>query len=527
MSYLQLFEDDRRRRRPEGFLVLTRSGLLRYGARVGTTVGTTDSENAQGSLPVLSQSMHRLTSRSRLIAARLVTSNLDVSRGMGSTLMDGVRVQDTATEGAKRVLLRASAGCRRGTSSYATVRGRHAFEYPWRIGLATLGLMRMVGANDRLSRYLGLEWSSLSLYVLASIRRGSAYSTEAGLKYFVRGAVASGVYLFGASLLYGVTGSIQFGERSRRRVGLTLPGGGAVTNERGLAVVMVRRAFRFKLAVAPFHAWSPDVYEGSPTPSSVYFAVVPKRAMVMVILRLTVGAFSDRFGVRQSVRRLGSVLSLTVGALGARSQRRWKRFRAYSSIGHMGYLRLGVSSGSLEGVQGARLYAIVYVVMSLTMWLGMMSLTWRQVRPREVPSLTSSKYRTDRNGLATLNPVLAATLTLGVRSMAGVPPRAGFLAKRWVFMSAVSQSLVASAIVGVLTSCVGALYYLRWVKLMYFEGVRSTGEMGGTTATLLPMDRTTSWRRGVNVGLRRLILLVPGPLRTRTHRMALAICRGG
>ena len=510
-----------------------------YGAIMGTTQTGEDREH--GLLPVMGPVMNRLMSRSRIRASRMVMVGLNGSGSASSeTRMDGARRIDGASQGSKRRLLLGAAGCRRGTSHYSTVRGLHAFEFPWRMGLATLGLRVLVGANDLIARYLGLEWSSLCLYVLASIRRGSAYSTEAGLKYFIMGAVSSGFYLFGSSLVYGVTGSLQFGERGRRRMGGSDAFGsfeGSARRSMGLA--MIRMAFRFKLAVAPFHAWSPDVYEGSPTPSTIYFAVVPKRAMSRVILRLCFGPFGEWFSTIQPMRRMGAMRSRTVAALAARAQRRLKRFRAYSAIGHMGYLMLGISSGSIEGVQAARLYGMIYRVMSLNVWLAVMSVirTAGPISGDGSVALRSAKYRTDRGGLHRRNPFLAATLALSVRSMAGIPPRAGFMAKWWVFLAAMSQSLVLSSVLAVRASCVGAYYYLRWVKIMYFDGTTGTMQsswgdsshgvsavtLPGQSGDRVPVDEWTSRMRGVTFGIMRLLLRVPGPLRWRTHRMALAL----
>jgi NADH-quinone oxidoreductase subunit N len=310
-----------------------------------------------------------------------------------------------------------------------------------------------------------------------------------------------------------------------------------------LGMAMVLSAFFFKLAVAPFHAWAPDVYEGSPTPSTLYFAVVPKMGVMRVRIRLIYGPFVDLFRVAQPMRLRGSMRSRTVAALSARVQRRLKRFRAYSAIGHVGYILLGLSSGSLEGVQGSLIYRILYVIMSLNVWLSVMSLSRIHSNPSPLvasvsplsaspshsphegsvvsPRVLSAKYRTDLGGLGRTNPFLAATLSLSVRSMAGIPPLAGFMAKMWVFFSAVSQSLILFSLFAVLTSCVGAFYYRRWIKIMYFESAPTSSEL----VVLSPVDPMTSRVRGITLGRMILALMIPGPLRLLTHRMALALCR--
>ena len=534
MPLSSLFANDRMSFRPEGFRIFTRSGLLRAGSILGTTetIKATESEG----LPILGPWMNRLVARSCLRASLLIAvERTDGSQGQ--TRLNGVRIHDGATQGAKLRLLLATAGCLVGTASYSGWRGRHAFEYPWLMGVATLGRMVLVSANDLLSLYLGLEWSSLCLYVLASIRRGSAYSTEAGLKYFIMCAVASGFYLFGASVIYGMTGTIHFGDLERRwrggSEGMRMEGWSPwISASVALGRGMVRMAFFFKLAVAPFHAWSPDVYEGSPMPSTVYFAVVPKWAMTRVILRLCMGPFAAFFETIQPMRLMGSMRSRGVAALSARSQRRLKRFRAYSAIGHMGYLLLGLSAGTMEGIQAARLYGMVYMVMSLNGWLSVMSLVKRtSTDDRRV----SAKYITDRAGLYRRNPFLAATLARSVLSMAGIPPRGGFMAKLWVFLAAMSQSLVAYAVRAILASCVGAYYYLRWLKIMYFDGTTdgltmSLGHASGSSRGRDRMDGErravdgwTSRVRGVTLGVRRLLMRTPGPLRLLSHRMALSL----
>jgi len=522
MSFGALHGLDRRRRRPEVFVGLTRSGLLVYGSVAGTSSAPASREDT----PVLSAVMNRLTARTRGVAARRLAAGMSVGTARdGTTRFHGVRIVDAATQRGKLRIVRAPVGCRRGVAPRVRALGRHAFEYPLRMGFSTLGLRRMVSAGDRVARYLGLEWSSLCMYVLAAIRRGSAYSTEAGLKYFIFGSVASGLYLWGASLIYGTTGMVQFGDRSRRLMGSSADGDLALGT--GIGLVRRRSAFRFKLAVVPFHAWSPDVYEGSPAPSTIYFAVVPKMAMGVVVMRLCWGPFAEAFDTVQSVRRFTAVASRGLAALAARAQRRVKRFRAYSAIGHMGYVMLALSSGSLEGVQGARRYRVIYVVMSLNAWLAVMSITRETSRGEagdgalDLPNpRASAKYRTDRRGLSTRNPVLAGTLALTVRSMAGIPPRAGFMAKRWVFFAAMAQSLVLYAVFAVLASSVSAFNYLRWVKIMYFDAPALTVSRDRVT-----VDPWTSRVRGVTLGLRLVRLRVPGPVRLRTHRMALALCR--
>lgn len=279
----------------------------------------------------------------------------------------------------------------------------------------------------------------------------------------------------------------------------------------------VRRltAFFFKLAVAPFHAWAPDVYEGSPLPSTLYFAVVPKVARVRVVARLCTGPLAGYLDQLQLMLRLGASASRGVAAFSARVQRRLKRFRAYSAIGHMGYVFLGRSAGTREAVQAVVVYMRLYVFMSRVAWLAVMS--WRQASTQDDAELVhSAKYLTDLEGMGRLNPFLAASLALTLRSMAGIPPRAGFRSKLWVFLAAMSQSLVAWSLFAVLASCVGAFYYRRLIKLMYFD-------VPTRTTRAATVDGATAWV--VSRSTRALVVrrARPGPVLRRSHRVALSL----
>jgi len=394
--------------------------------------------------------------------------------------------------------------------------GLHAFEYPWRMGLATLGLRRVVSANDFIARYLGLEWQSLCRYVLAAFRRGSAYSTEAGLKYFIMGAVSSGFYLRGAGMRYGATGTLSFGDlHQRRRLPMTEID---PMVSRGRGRVLVMRLF--KVAAVPFHAWILDVYEGSPSPTTLYFASVPKLAIIYVMVERCYGPFASRASVWQPRRRACAVASRVVSPRRALSQRRVKRFLAASAMGHVGYRLLAISTLSLEGVQAARRYMAIYMITSVNVWVSVMSAQRLEATLEGGVKRTSAKYLTDLGGMNQWNPFLAATRSISMRSMAGVPPMGGFFAKRWVFFSTRSQGLVRLSIFAVLASCVGAFYYLRVLKILYFE----TGHAvpAGTATPVL--DRGSSRILGSTRGRILARVFYPGPRRVRTHRMALAIC---
>lgn len=315
--------------------------------------------------------------------------------------------------------------------------------------------------------YLGLELQSLALYVLAASARGSAYSTEAGLKYFRLGAFASGLLLLGRSLVYGYVGSTDYSVLAKL---LSVDSPRQVKVGFGLRV----SAVRFKLAAAPFHRWYPDVLEGSPTISSAFFASITKIAGLGALVQLAFGPFGDCWSDRQGQIVVRSRLSRGLGAVAAFGQRRRKRFLAYSAIGHRGYRLRGLASGSVEGVQATLRYIAIYRVGSVGLWSAVLS--------SQVVYLTDLAHRGRRQ------PALAAVFAISRFSRAGVPPRAGFLAKLNVFFSARGSELYLLAIFAVCVSVVGAYYYLRLIKIRYFE-------RGDNTGAVVPVSAAGAWVR--------------------------------
>ncbi|MEI8394615.1 MAG: NADH-quinone oxidoreductase subunit NuoN [Rhodospirillaceae bacterium] len=329
------------------------------------------------------------------------------------------------------------------------------FEFPVLTVLATLGMVMMLSANDLLSLYMGMETQSLALYVLAAFRRDSGISSEAGLKYFVLGALASGLLLFGASLVYGFTGTTNFNRIAATLINLPHGHLGIITG-----MVFMMAGLAFKVAAVPFHMWAPDVYEGAPTPVTAFFAVAPKVAAVGLFLRLLVGPFGSLTAEWQQVIMFMSVVSMLVGALGAIQQTNIKRLMAYGSIGHVGYLLLGLSAGTPQGVRGILVYLALYVVMSVGAFSVILSMRYQG---RMVEDLAHF------GGLSRTHPMLAAVMAIFMFSMAGVPPMAGFFGKLYVFLAAIQAHLYVMAIIGVLCSVISAFYYLRIIKLMYFD----------------------------------------------------------
>ena len=329
------------------------------------------------------------------------------------------------------------------------------FEYPILILFATLGMMLMISANDLVSLYVGLEMQSLSLYVLASIQREDSRATEAGLKYFVLGAVASGLLLYGASLVYGFSGTTNFDQ-----LATLFASGEEVSTGLVVGIVFILAGLSFKVSAVPFHMWTPDVYEGAPTPVTAFFAVAPKIAALALFLRVMVGPFGDLLAQWQQIVVVVSVLSMLLGAFAAINQRNIKRLMAYSSIGHVGYALVGLAAGTEAGVTGVLIYLTIYLVMNVGTFACILCM---RRGGRMVEGID------DLAGLGKTHPALAATMVVFMFSLAGIPPLAGFFGKLYVFKAAVDAGLFALAIIGVVASVVGAFYYLRIIKVMYFD----------------------------------------------------------
>jgi len=328
------------------------------------------------------------------------------------------------------------------------------FEFPILILFATIGMMIMVSAQNLISFYTGLELQSLSLYVLAAFNRDSLRSSESGLKYFVLSALASGILLYGMSFIYGFTGSTQYAAiahvvaQSGQNIGLVF------------GLVFFIAGIIFKISAVPFHMWTPDVYEGAPTPVTAFLSMSPKVAAMSIIVRALLQAFPNAFHEWQQIIVLVSILSMVLGAVAAIGQTNIKRLMAYSSIGHMGYALLGLAAGTQMGVQGVLLYLLIYLVTGAGTFACILAMR----RDGEMVETIG-----DLAGLARTQPKLAFAFAMLMLSLAGIPPLAGFFAKFYVFMAAIEAHLYVPAIIGVVASVVGAFYYLRIVKLIYFD----------------------------------------------------------
>jgi NADH-quinone oxidoreductase subunit N len=329
---------------------------------------------------------------------------------------------------------------------------RRIFEYAILVLLSTLGMMVLISAGDLIMLYLGLELMSLALYVVAASNRDNAKSTEAGLKYFVLGALSSGMLLYGASLIYGFTGTVGFaGIAAAARTGSI----GIV-----FGLVFVLAGLCFKVSVVPFHMWTPDVYEGAPTPVTAFFASAPKVAALAVFTRVTLTAFPGLVLQWQQIVVFVSIASMALGSFAAIGQKNIKRLMAYSSIGHMGFALVGLAAGTAEGAQGVLVYIAIYVAMTLGSFAVILTM---KRNGQHVENIS------DFAGLSRTNPLLAFIFAMLLFSLAGVPPLAGFFAKFYVFVAAIKAGLFTLSVVGVLTSVVGVYYYLFIVKVMYFD----------------------------------------------------------
>ncbi|MGP6085504.1 NADH-quinone oxidoreductase subunit NuoN [Antarctobacter jejuensis] len=382
---------------------------------------------------------------------------------------NGMFVNDAFSRFAKVVILVSAACVLLMSEGYMERRGLLRFEYPLLISLAVVGMMMMVSAGDLMALYMGLELQSLSLYVVASLRRDSVKSTEAGLKYFVLGALSSGLLLYGASLTYGYAGTtlfsgiIQTATEGDLSVGLLI------------GLVMLISGLAFKVSAVPFHMWTPDVYEGSPTPVTAFFATAPKVAAMGLFARVMFDAFGQATADWGQVIALLSVLSMFLGAIAAIGQRDIKRLMAYSSIAHMGYALMGLAAGTELGVQAMLIYMAIYVTMNVGTFAFILSMERDGQPVTDIESLGMYSAREPGKALAML--VL-------LFSLAGVPPLVGFFGKFYVLRAAYEAGFAWLAVAGVVASVIGAFYYLRIVYYMYFGEDREDALDGGKSPVL-------------------------------------------
>lgn len=393
-----------------------------------------------------------------------------------ATTFSGLFITGTFPAFSKVLILVASAATLFMSRDYFERVGVQRFEYPILAVLATLGMMMMVSANDLIALYMGLELQSLSLYVMASIMRNDLRSTESGLKYFVLGALASGMLLYGSSMVYGFAGTTNF----EVMAGLFAADHGVHGPSTGLifGIVFVMVGLAFKVSAVPFHMWTPDVYEGAPTPVTAFFSAAPKVAALSLFISVMVGAFGHLADQWQQIVVFISVASMALGAFAAIVQTNIKRLMAYSSIANVGYMLIGLAvAGALShgvetqqnGIEGMLVYLTIYIIMTLGAFGCILAM---KRNGAHVESLN------DLAGLSKSNPMMAAALAIFMFSMAGIPPLAGFFGKLFVFQAALQAELYTLAVLGVLSSVVGCYYYIRIVKIMYFDDAEEALDRG-------------------------------------------------
>jgi NADH-quinone oxidoreductase subunit N len=407
------------------------------------------------------------------VAVLCAVATLVVMTSEGSVLaFGGTFIVDPFARFAKLVVLAGSAMAMLMSLEYLRDEKLSRFEYPVLVTLATLGMLMMISANDLIVLYVGLELQSLALYVLASFARDTVRSTEAGLKYFVLGALSSGMLLYGASLVYGFTGTTQFAGIAQ------VIGANGVPLGLMIGIVFVMAGLAFKVSAVPFHMWTPDVYEGSPTPVTAFFAAAAKVAAMALFLRVVFGPFASAQKEWFQIVFFLSVASMLLGALAAIGQTNIKRLMAYSSIGHMGYALIGFAAGSQAGVQGVLIYLVIYLAMTVGTFVCILTMRRNGKAVENIADLA---------GLSQRDPTTAYLLAILMFSLIGIPPLAGFWGKWFVFLAAIEAKLYWLAVIGFVTSVVGAFYYLRVIKIMFFDEAAAPFEkpLGNVNAALL------------------------------------------
>jgi len=412
-----------------------------------------------------------------------------MSWGPSITAFGGSFAVDAFASFAKVLILTGSALAILMGQNFLRTEKLERFEYPVLVVLATLGMMMMVSANDLISLYMGIELQSLALYVLAAFNRDSQRATESGLKYFVLGALSSGLLLYGASLIYGFTGTTNFAVLSDVLTGAE-PSLGVVFGLTFLLAGLV-----FKISAVPFHMWTPDVYEGAPTPVTAFLAAAPKVAAFALIIRVLSDPLMPLVAEWQQIIIFVSIASMVLGAFGAIGQTNIKRLMAYSTIGHMGFALVGLAAGSEAGIKGVLIYMAIYMITNIGTFVVILSMRRKEGMVEDISDLA---------GLSRTRPAMAMALAAFLFSLAGIPPLAGFFGKFYVFIPAVAAGLWWLAVIGVVASVVGAFYYLRIVKIMYFDDPAPAFErVMGTEMRLILLGSTA-----VTV----LFVLIAGPV---------------
>jgi NADH-quinone oxidoreductase subunit N len=404
-----------------------------------------------------------------------------------------------------KVLILIGAGlCLMMSPGFMAREGIERFEYPVLALFTTVGMMMMISANSLLALYIALELHSLPLYVMTAFHRDQTRSTEAGLKYFVLGALASGLLLYGCSLVYGFTGTLSFEglAESFRTAGA----GAGISAGVLIGIVFIAAGLAFKMAAVPFHMWTPDVYEGAPTPVTAFIAAAPKVAAIGLTLRVLYQPFGEWVLDWQQIVVFIAIASMLLGSFAAIGQSNIKRLLAYSGIGHIGFALVGFAAGTQDGVYSVLVYMTIYMIMTIGAF-GCVLAMRRHGHPVEGID--------DLAGLGRNQPLLAASLAIFMFSMAGIPPLAGFFAKVYVFLAAIRADMVPLAVIGLLASVVGAYYYIRVVKVMYFDEPKEAFDQ--------PLGREISITVGATAVFNVVFCLLPSPILQQAEAAAAAL----
>ncbi len=510
-----LFENDFKAVIPESFLVLASLILLVYGVVY--------SGSKKSGYPIVMHGVGWLSQLTLFFTILLVVNN-PISTG---SLFYNSLVIDSFALFLKVMVCVGALVSVLISLNYVEQENINQFELLVLMLLSTASMLFLVSAADFICMYLAIELQSLCFYVMAGLKRNSEFSTEAGLKYFLLGAFSSGILLFGCSLIYGFTGTTNFLELGKIFTcgGEEVLAGISSVRACELGMVFVLVGFLFKLSAVPFHMWAPDVYEGAPTCVTAFFSIVPKVSVFGVFIRLFFEGFYDFMVPWQQLLLFSSIASMILGSLAALSQNKVKRLLAFSSIGHVGYLLIGFCCGTVEGIQALLLYLIVYIIMTINVFAVVLCPLRREsfssnsshADGRAPSRVERIKYTTDLAMLARTNPILASTLTVTMFSIAGIPPLAGFYSKAFLMFAAMTSAQYLLAIVGVLTSVVSCFYYIRLVKIMYFESPNKW-------LTFMEVPKEISLVLGCTLSFLLFFCIHPTPLFLITHKVALSLC---
>ena len=532
MNFSLIFENNFKIIFPELFIIFTICFLLMYGviyssitiSTVSNYIGTSINYTHKKLPPILINNITLLSIYALIITTLLIKENpIPTMVGFNNTYTHSdfygyIKISVVLATIALLFLL----------LGYIKTNKFYFYEYVILILLALLGIIGIISANDLITMYLAIEMQSLALYVLAASKKNSEYSSEAGLKYFILGAISSGFLLFGSSLIYGFTGTTNFEVLTKLFCGFPVNFAEIISPSillvnKGIifGIIFIISGLLFKLAAAPFHMWSPDVYEGSPTIVTTFFVITPKIAIFTLLIKLLIIVFYDFIEIWQQIIVFSAICSLLIGAFTALPQKRLKRLLAYSSITHVGFMLIGLSTGTIEGIQALLIYVIGYMVMGVNIWSILLCFEINKSYESQNQSINSSSnnrlnYLTDLSMLHVSNPLLAFTFTIALFSLAGVPPLFGFFSKLFVLSAAVEVNMYSLALIGLLTSVLATFYYIKLIKIIYFEKI-------DRYYFYKNIDKEKSLILGISFAIILLFFIYPTPLFLFTHKLALLI----